>query len=96
MASIRGFGFKNRNFGDFPRAKRFGKPFLDRNDQSCGIIPDNVGEDFLQGDFQFLLDEAKSGIKTVGLVFEVEFVFLNQTCSRRRSCPTIGTDSAPC
>jgi hypothetical protein len=38
----------------------------------------NVGEEFLQGDLQVLLDEAKSGIKAVGLVFEVEFVLRNQ------------------
>jgi hypothetical protein len=43
VASIRGIGFKNRTFGDFLRAKRFEKPFLDRNDQGCGIISGDIG-----------------------------------------------------
>jgi hypothetical protein len=38
MASTRGFGFKNRDFGGFFLGKRSPKPFLDGVGQGCRII----------------------------------------------------------
>jgi hypothetical protein len=40
MASTRGFGFKNINFGGFFPGKRSPKPFFDCGGQGCRIISD--------------------------------------------------------
>jgi hypothetical protein len=42
MASTRGFGFKNRNFGGFFPGQRSQKPFLDGAGQCCCIISANM------------------------------------------------------
>jgi hypothetical protein len=35
---MKGFGFKNRNFGGFSPDKEFPKPLLERSGQGCRII----------------------------------------------------------
>jgi hypothetical protein len=38
LPSLKGIGFKDRNLGEFPRAKRSPKPFLDKSGQDFRII----------------------------------------------------------